>query len=181
MKKIPSDFTYSKYGLTVRLVREEDAAFIVKLRTNKRLSRFIHETDDDIEKQKEWIRKYKQRETEGKDYYFIYFSGVRPVGVNRIYNITEESSTGGSWVCSEDAKMEESLATNFISTEIREMFEIPIGPYTVSKGNTQVLKFHLRMGAEIISDNDEEYILSRNAEKYNEMKEKYIKMLFNNQ
>ena len=180
MRKIPSDFSYSKYGLTARLVREEDAAFIVKLRTNKRLSKYIHETDENIEKQKDWIREYKEREREGKEYYFIYFSGERPVGVNRVYNITEESSTGGSWICSEDSSIEESLATNFMSFEIRELFDIPIGPYTVSKGNNQVLKFHLRMGAEIVSENDEEYTLIRNAKKYNVMKDKYIKMLFNN-
>lgn len=178
MKKIPSDFTFSKYGLTVRLVREEDAAFIVKLRTNKKLSRFIHETDDDVEKQKEWIREYKKREIEGKDYYFIYFSGNRPVGVNRIYNITDESSTGGSWVCSEDAKMEESLATNFICTELCEMYDIPSGPYTVSKGNNHVLKYHLLMGSEIISEDGYEYVLKGNRDKYNKAKSRFVKILF---
>lgn len=178
MKKIPSDFTYSKYGLTVRLVQEDDAAFIVKLRTNGKLSRFIHATDNDVEKQKQWIREYKERELEGRDYYFIYFSGGRPVGVNRIYNITENSSTGGSWVCSEDATMEESLATNFICTEIREIFDIKSGPFTVSKGNNQVLKFHLRMGSEIIDENEYEYFLKGNREKYNKAKNKYIKLLF---
>lgn len=178
MKRIPSNFTYNKYGLTVRLVQEEDAAFIVKLRTNSKLSRFIHATDNDVEKQKQWLREYKEREVEGKDYYFIYFSGKRPVGVNRIYNITEDSSTGGSWICSEDATMEESLATNFISSEIREMFSIPSGPYNVSKGNNQVLKFHLRMGAEIIDENEYEYTLLGNRDKYNKAKEKLVKILF---
>lgn len=178
MKKIPYDFTYSRYGLTVRLVVEDDAAFIVKLRTNEKLSKYLHSTDNDIEKQKEWIREYKKREKEGADYYFIFFSGNRPVGVDRIYNITSDSSTRGSWICSEDSTLEESLATSFICSEIEEMFDIPTGPYNVSKGNNQVLKYHLRMGAEIISENDEEYLLVRNMEKYNKMKEKFIKMLF---
>ena len=180
MKKIPSDFTYSKYGLICRLVEEDDAAFIVKLRTNKKLSRFIHETDNDVEKQKEWIRDYKKRETEGKDYYFIFLSGDRPVGVIRLYDITEDSSTCGSWVCSEDASVEESLATSFICTEITELFEIPSGPFNVSKGNNQVLKFHLRMGAQIIDENEYEYTLMENREKYNKAKNRFIKLLFNN-
>ena len=177
MKKIPSDFTYKKYGLTTRFVNEDDAAFIVSLRTNKKLSKFLHETDNSVEKQKEWIREYKKREKDGKDYYFIFFSDERPVGVIRLYDITELSSVCGSWVCSEDSTMEESLATSFICTEITEIYDIPSGPFTVSKGNNQVLKFHLRMGAEIIGENEVEYILKENREKYNKEKNRYIKLL----
>ncbi len=177
MINIPSDFTYSKYGLTVRLVREEDAPFILELRTNKKLSKYLHETDNNLNKQIEWIREYKKREKEGKDYYFIYFSGAKPIGVSRIYNITETSSTSGSWICREDSTLEESLATNFIGSEISELFEIPSGPYNVSKGNNHVLKYHLSMGAEIIDENEQEYTLKGNIEKYNKAKAKYVKLL----
>lgn len=177
MKKIPSDFTYSKYGLTVRLVREEDAPFILELRTNKKLSRYLHQTDNDLQKQIDWIREYKNREKEGTDYYFIYFSKDKPVGVNRIYNITEHGSTGGSWICREDATIEESLATYFLNSDLYRMFGIISGPYTVSKGNRHVLKFHLSMGAEIIKENTEEYVLCVNYDKFIKAKEKYIKLL----
>ena len=178
MKKIPSDFTYTKYGVSVRLVREEDASFILSLRTNEKLSRFLHKTDNDLKKQIAWIRDYKEREKEGKDYYFIYFSKGKPFGVNRFYNISEHSSTSGSWICSKDSTVEESLATNFISSEISEMFGIPSGPYNVSKGNNQVLKFHLSMGAKILSENDEEYLLIGDKEKYNKAKQRYVRLLF---
>lgn len=177
MKKIPSDFTYNKYGLTVRLVREEDAPFILELRTNKKLSRFLHKTDHDVKKQIEWIRDYKKREKEGTDYYFIYFSKGKPIGVNRIYNITEYSSTGGSWICSDDATLEESLGTYFLNSDIYDMFEIICGPYTISKGNNHVLKFHLSMGAEIIREDSEEYLVRINYEKYLKAKDRYIRLL----
>lgn len=177
MKKIPFDFTYSKYGLTVRLVREEDAPFILELRTNKKLSKYLHETDNDLNKQIEWIREYKKREEDGKDYYFIYFSKENPIGVNRIYNITENNSTGGSWICRNDATLEESLGTYFLNSDIYDMFEIICGPYTISKGNNHVLKFHLSMGAEIIRENSEEYLVKINYEKYIKAKERYIKLL----
>ena len=42
MKKLPSNFVLDKYGLHARLVCEDDAAFIVKIRTNENLSRYIH-------------------------------------------------------------------------------------------------------------------------------------------
>lgn len=72
MEKLPSNFNLDKYNLQVRFVQEEDAEFITKLRTDVRLSRFIHQIEDDVEGQKKWIRDYKEREALGIDYYFIY-------------------------------------------------------------------------------------------------------------
>ena len=89
MKNLPEDFKLNSLGLSVRLVNEKDVDYILSLRTNKHLTRFIHQTDDDREKQMEWIRNYKKRESEGREYYFIYLIGDKPVGVNRIYNIFE--------------------------------------------------------------------------------------------
>jgi hypothetical protein len=39
--KLPLNFTFEKYGLFLRLVEEEDAEFIVKLRTNPQLGKFF--------------------------------------------------------------------------------------------------------------------------------------------
>ena len=75
-KKLPKGFTLDKYGLHVRLVNEDDAAFIVKLRTDERLGQFIHATSPDVEQQKAWIRKYKEREAEGLEYYFIFYKEI---------------------------------------------------------------------------------------------------------
>ena len=71
--KLDSDFTYEKYGLQLRFVNEDDAEFIIKLRTDPKLGKFIHSTSSDIEEQKKWIRAYKKREQAGTDYYFIFF------------------------------------------------------------------------------------------------------------
>ena len=177
MKKIPSDFTYKKYGLTVRLVQESDAPFILQLRTDAKLSMFVHAVKNDLQGQIKWIREYKEREKKGEDYYFIYFSNNKPIGVNRIYNITQYSSTTGSWICSNDSTMEESIATDFICSEIIDMFDLPQGPYNVSKGNNHVLRYNMRMGAKIIEENETEYTLMCNKEKYNQAKEKLIKLL----
>ena len=160
-----------------RLVQESDASFILELRTDPKLSKYVHAVDNSLQGQIDWIREYKKREEKGTDYYFIYFSKGKPIGVNRIYNITEKSSTGGSWICSRNAKIEESLATNFIVTEISDLFGIPPGPFNVSKGNSQVLKFNLRMGAEIIDENEIEYTLKIDNEKYIKAKTKFIKLL----
>ena len=70
---LPEDFTMEKYGLFARFVNESDAEFIVKLRTDPVLGKWIHSTDSDIENQKQWLREYKERERNGLDYYFIFY------------------------------------------------------------------------------------------------------------
>lgn len=118
MRKLPENFTLERYGLQVRLVNEDDAEFIVALRTDPRLSRYIHETSASVEDQKQWIRNYKKREARGVDYYFMFLvNGVRQ-GVARIYDITEDSFTQGSWVFSPDAFLGASVLGNIISSEM---------------------------------------------------------------
>ena len=59
MIKIPANFELDRYGIHVRLVREEDAEFIVKLRTDPQHARFLGHTDNNVSKQVEWMREYK--------------------------------------------------------------------------------------------------------------------------
>ena len=101
-KKLPLDFSMEKYGLRVRLATEDDTEYILSLRANKELTKFIHQTDNDAQKHLEWFKNYRIREAEGRDYYFIYFKDYKPVGLNRIYNVFEYYGTIGSWLCSPD-------------------------------------------------------------------------------
>ena len=75
---LPKDFTIERYGLTARLVNESDTEYILSLRTDKKLSKYIHETEDSTTKQLDWFRKYKLREYENRDYYFIYEKDGKP-------------------------------------------------------------------------------------------------------
>lgn len=117
MEKLPVDFEIDRYGLHCRLVNESDAGFILKLRTNERLSRFIHPTENNLEKQIDYLRAYKERESQGIDYYFIFFLNDKPVGVNRLYHITEKEFTFGSWVFEEGLPYWVSCAGAIIARE----------------------------------------------------------------
>ena len=146
---LPADFTIDKYGLKVRFVEEQDAEFIIKLRTDPILSRFLHATDSDVEKQKEWIRGYKERERRGEDYYFIFFKDNNPVGLNRIYSIHETTFTTGSWLFSPDSPIECSVAASIMIRELafEQMgFELEDGYDGVHVDNKQVYKFNKMIG-----------------------------------
>ena len=81
-----------KYGLKARLVEEQDAAFILSLRTDPKLSRFLHPTENDEEKQRAYIRGYKEREKQGKDYYFILLPVTLSAGFTMTFTATVISS-----------------------------------------------------------------------------------------
>ena len=106
-----------KYGLSARFVTEDDAAFVLLLRTDPKLSRFIHPTENDEEKQRAYIRGYKEREMQGSDYYFIFFLRAEPVGLARIYNIQETTFTFGSWLFKEGLPYWVSIAGAIIARE----------------------------------------------------------------
>ena len=44
---LPTDFSMERYGLKVRLATKNDTDFIMSLRTDAELSKFIHKTDND--------------------------------------------------------------------------------------------------------------------------------------
>jgi hypothetical protein len=146
---LPIDFTFEKYGLKLRFVNENDADFIIRLRTNPKLNRFLHPTSPDIEKQKEWISDYKLREKKGTDYYFIFFFNGQPIGLNRIYNIEENSFTSGSWIFDPDGPIESSIASALISRiiafDILEK-EIEYSNDGCHIDNKKVLRFNLMLG-----------------------------------
>lgn len=178
MKKLPSDFTLDKYGLHVRLVTEDDAEFIVSLRTDKKLGRFINETSPDIKDQIKWIQSYKKHEKKGTDYYFIYFKDEQPIGVNRIYNILENYATIGSWICSPSNDTETSLATYFFMLDILfEYLYLDLTIFDVRKKNTHVWKLHKMAGAVNVGESELDYYFVINKQTYYSKREKLLTLL----
>lgn len=177
-KVLPSDFSIERYGLNVRFVNEDDADFIVKLRTNPKLARYIHSTSDSLDKQRQWIRDYKKRESEGKDYYFIYYYKGKPIGVNRIYDIHNSWATGGSWVCVPGCDPQQSIATSMILREIMfEVLNLEEDRFDVRKGNRMVIKAHKMFGAHVIGESDIDYYFSLNKCSYLSNRQRFIEML----
>ena len=174
MKKLPQNFTLDRYGLQVRLVNENDAEFIVSLRTDPRLSRYIHETSPDIEQQKQWIRNYKIREEQGLDYYFLFSIDNQPQGLARVYNITEDSFTQGSWIFSPQAVLGASVLGNIISSEIGFEFLEKKVEYTDARRDNNTHRYVKSFNPEIINADEENIYYKILPEKFNHGKQKLI-------
>lgn len=149
MKKLESNYSNTRYGLYYRLVNESDAEFIVRLRNDEKLGKYIHSSCVDAESQKEWIREYKLREAEGLDYYFIFYKDGKRVGLNRIYKIHDGIFTTGSWLFDKEASFECSALASVIGREIAfdELgFEFEDAFDGVHIDNKKVIKFNHMMG-----------------------------------
>ena len=52
---------FNKYGLSFRPVEVSDAQFILELRTDENLGKYITKTDNGIDRQRLWITEYKKK------------------------------------------------------------------------------------------------------------------------
>ena len=162
MINLPKNYEFEKYGIQVRLVCEEDAEFIVKLRTNEKLARYIHSVDDNVSKQVEWIKEYKKREAKGLDYYFIFYKDGQPIVLNRLYDIDwiHLTYTSGSWVSVPGTDYEAVMTCSVIVLEIAfDVLGLLVDIYDVRKENSQVLHFHRKiLGAYEYGETELDYL-----------------------
>ena len=176
--KLTTDFQLVRYGVSVRLADEEDSAFILSLRTNEHLARFLHQTSPDLEEQRKWMVAYKLREQKGEDYYFIYSKEDVPFGVNRIYDIHDNIGTGGSWICRPGTDVEDSMASLLLMRDIMfENLHLDYDKFDVRKLNKKVQKVHLLLGAERVGETDLDYLYSLSKEVYFEKKKDFMQLL----
>ncbi len=184
IKKLPYDYHGERYGLTYRFVNEGDAEFIYTLRSDAKLSKYIHDIHGGVQGQVEWIRKYKEREAKGEEYYFIFYKDGKPVGLNRLYSFHETTYTGGSWVMVPNSPMEVVLAVPLIIREIafEELGMTFEDNYDATHvDNKKVIKFNKMFGCKIYKhfmDAKGEYVaMSLTKEDFEANKPRLVKML----
>ena len=176
MKTLPSNFELDRYGLHVRLVREEDAEFIVRLRTDSKLGLYIHSTSSDVSKQVEWIKEYKIREAKGLEYYFIFQKNGENIGLARLYNIEEEKFTSGSWLsCSNEVGV--GVLCDIISREIAfELYPESLNYFDVRKGNKNVIRYAQSYHPILYKEDTENLYFYNNKQNFEKYKQLYLRM-----
>lgn len=143
------DFSIHKYKLDCRLANESDCEFILQLRTDEILSRFIHATDNNLQSQINWMKKYKERERAGEDYYFVFFYEGKRVGVCRLYSIHDKQFTFGSWLFKRDIPFFCSIAGAVIAREIAFDIlglELEVEKDGTHEDNKKVWRFSKQLG-----------------------------------
>lgn len=176
MKKLNEHFELERYGVHVRLVTEDDAEFIVRLRTDPKLARYVHSVDNDVAKQRRWIVEYKQRECKGEDYYFIFDLDGVSYGVDRIYDISGNDFTTGSWVFSPASPVGLAALAGIITKEIAYEFLGLENDYAdIHKSNRTVLRYNRQFHPRILNEDHEHISLAFDKSSFYEKKEAVIK------
>ena len=147
--------------INLRLVNEKDAQFILSLRTNKELSKFISSTNTNIEEQREWIKSYKFRERENKEFYYIVEDKRgTPYGTVRIYNINYEikETTWGSFILNKARPEGTSaevirLSLDFILNELK-LNKVHL---EVKKGNSKAIHIYEKNNFTRTGEDSENY------------------------
>ena len=166
-------------NIRLRLVEEVDADFILTLRLDSRYKTFLSSVNPDVEAQKNWIRKYKDDEKKGIQYYFIIerLDGT-PCGTVRIYDIRNDSFSWGSWILNENKTRYAALESAFLVYNFGfESLGLKKSHFEVMKGNSGVIKFHTRMGAVRTNEDEINEYFEITEEAINTAKEKLVEKL----
>lgn len=87
--------------VNLRSVREEDAEFILRLRNNPQISKFLPPLNVSIDQQKAWIA--KQRLDNDSYYFIIEDKGFNPIGTISVYNIDGDHAETGRFCSTGDS------------------------------------------------------------------------------
>lgn len=162
-------------SISLRPVMEDDAEFILSLRLNPDLNRYLSQVPNDINSQKMWIREYKQREISGIEWYFIItLSSGEDLGTVRLYDFIQDSFCWGSWVMKRSkpphAAIDTAIAIYDFAFDdlgfIRSHFD-------VRKENVNVVRFHERLGARITRKDEENFYFEYLKDDYTNIRPKY--------
>lgn len=143
-------------SINLRLVDIDDAEFILGLRLDDHYNKYLSAVSPEITAQRVWIKKYKELELAGQEYYFIIErkDGVK-CGTVRIYDLKNNSFSWGSWILNEDKTRFSALESAFLVYEFGfEKLGFAKSHFEVVKGNEKVISFHEKMGATLISEDE---------------------------
>jgi len=153
---VQNNFKHSKYGIILRLAKISDAKFILELRTDPKLKKYISYTDNNISKQVNWLKNYKKRELERKEYYFIIENNKKErFGTYRIYNMESNSFTIGSWLCRSNSPPNVAIKADILCKEFGfYQLNRQICKFDIRKGNKKVIAYHKMFNPDLIDENE---------------------------
>jgi len=168
-------------NVILTLVTKEDAEFILSLRENQYLNKFISSTSSNLDKQMKWIVNYKNRENCYTEFYFILRDKKNtPFGTVRLYDFKNGSFCWGSWIVYNNAPIYFGIESAISIYELAfNILNFSKSHFDVRRGNEKVIKFHKRMGAQIINSDELNIYFEYSKSNYIKIKNKYGKYFHN--
>jgi len=144
-------------AVRLRLATEADAAFLLGLRLDPSRNQNISATSSDLSAQVSWMHAYGAREAAGREAYFVIEVDGQPQGSVRLYDYrpSVDSFCWGSWIIRPGAPASTAYQSAIL------VYDLAFGPlrfdrshFDVRQANVSVWKFHEKMGARILREDD---------------------------
>lgn len=135
--------------LRLRPVVPDDAAYIHALRTDPRYNMHLSPVTGGVEDQRRWIACYLEREAQGSEIYFVIErrSDAQRCGVVRLYDITGQQFTWGSWILDEHKPHRAALESAVLSFGYGfDECSLKKALIDVRRTNEHALQFYRRFG-----------------------------------
>jgi RimJ/RimL family protein N-acetyltransferase len=157
-KKIIKAYKIFGKNIVFRNADVSDAEFILSLRLDAKKSLFISMTSLKIESQIAWLKNYS--EADDQAYFIIETIDGTALGTVRIYNAVDDKFCWGSWILSDKAQKSAAIESALIvySFAIDYLGFKSAHCLNVRKGNHSVRRFHEQCGAELVDENEYDYI-----------------------
>ncbi len=167
-------------SVLMRPVTSADASDLIRLRTDPRCCGCLAPTSTDLVAQEEWLHAYKERERQGKEIYSAICSlkDQRILGAFRILDLTERDFGLGSWVIERGAAPHvavESILLMYDAMFLQHGFETT--HFEVQRGNSSLLRFHPKLGAKLVAEDETECHFRNTAESYQQARDRYSRYL----
>lgn len=136
-------------NLVLRLIRPEDAAYVQALRTDPRYNTHLSPVRGTVEDQRRWIEGYMAREAGLSELYYVIErrDGTR-CGLVRLYDITGDSFTWGSWILDGNKPPKAALESATLLYSVAfDGLGLSKATFDVRRDNATTLAFHRRFGA----------------------------------
>ena len=169
-------------GVSLRTAKETDAEFILKLRIDPELNRYLSKVTGTLEDQTAFLKKYKEKEKQKTEYYFIIEHQNKPVGTVRLYNINYESGifTWGSWIVEKGNPGEVALSSAYMSYYFGfHYLNLEKALIDVRKDNIKVCEFY-KLYADFLHEDEIDCYLEFKKSNFNRFIEKFQNRIPNN-
>ncbi len=165
-------------NLYLKEVNINDVDYILKLRTDKSLSKYLNHTANDRRKQIRWLREYFIRRKKKDEFYFIFQiknkSYYKNLGFSRIIKIKNDTFHFGGWILQRNNKPWIALecclaiyeyAFNYLNYKKCLLW--------INLKNLDVIKYHKSLGAKFVKKDKKEIFLKFNLRDYIKLKKKF--------
>ena len=165
-------------NLYLKEVDIKDVDYILKLRTDKYLSKYLNHTPNNRKKQIKWLKDYFIRRKKKEEYYFIFQikknSSYKNLGFSRIIKIKNDTFHFGGWILQKNNKPWIALecclaiyeyAFNYLNYKKCLLW--------INLKNLAVIKYHKSLGAKYVKKDKKEIFLKFNFNNYRELKKKF--------